>query len=100
MSCECDSFRGVPNCRCSLMNCVDLIECGLSLVSRVDVSRVCALNRVVCAVLLSVAQLCISVYLVFIFFYIKKIYFLYIFKYMYLYFLFSIYIDMHIVYDM
>ena len=24
--CECDSFRGVPNCRCSLMNCVGLIE--------------------------------------------------------------------------
>ena len=21
VSCECDSFRGVPNCRCSLMNC-------------------------------------------------------------------------------
>jgi len=23
---ECDSFRGVPNCRFSLMNCVGLIE--------------------------------------------------------------------------
>jgi len=38
---ECDSFRGVSNCRCSLMsndqaNCVGLIECGLSLVSRVN----------------------------------------------------------------
>ena len=61
--CECDSFRGVPNCRCSLMNCVGLVECGLSLVSRVDVIPECALSRVVCAVLSFVAQRCIFVYL-------------------------------------
>jgi len=61
--CECDSFRGVPNCRCSLMNCIGLIECGLLLVSRVDVSPACALSRVFCAVLSSVAQRCIIIYL-------------------------------------
>jgi len=54
VSCECDSFRGVPNCRGSLMNCVGLVECGLSLDSRVDVSRESALSRIVCAVLPSV----------------------------------------------
>ena len=54
LSCECDSFRGVPNCRGSLMNCVGLVECVLSLISRVDVSPECALRRVVRAVLPSV----------------------------------------------
>jgi len=54
LSCECDSFRGVPNCRGSLMNCVGLVECVLSLISRVDVSPECALSRIVCAVLQSV----------------------------------------------
>ena len=58
--CECDSFRGVPNCRCSLMNCVGLIECRPLLVSRVDVNPVCALSRDVFGVLSSVAQRCIS----------------------------------------
>jgi len=61
--CECGSFRGMPNCRGSLMNCVVLVECGLSFVSRVDVSPECALSRVVCAVLSFVAQRCIFVYL-------------------------------------
>jgi len=54
VSCECDSFRGVPNCCGSVTNCVGLVECGLSLVSRVDVSPECALRRVVRAVLPSV----------------------------------------------
>jgi len=62
VSCECDSFRGVPNCRGSLMNCVGWVECGLSLVSRVDVSPECALSRVGCAVLSFVAQRCFFVY--------------------------------------
>jgi len=63
VSCECDSFRGVPNCRGSLMNCVGLVKCGLSLVSRVNVSPECALSRVGCAVLLFVAQRRVFVYL-------------------------------------
>jgi len=63
VSCECDSFRGAPNCRGSLMNCVGLVECGLSLVNRVDVSPECALSRVGGAVLSFVAQRCIFVYL-------------------------------------
>ena len=57
--CECDSFRGVPNCRCSQINCIGLIESELLFVSRADVSPVCALSRVVCALLSSVAQRCI-----------------------------------------
>ena len=36
------------------MNCVGLVKCGLSLVSRVDVSPECALSGIVCAVLPSV----------------------------------------------
>ena len=40
------------------MNCVGLIECGLSLVGRVDVSPEGALSRVGCAVLSFVAQRC------------------------------------------
>jgi len=44
------------------MNCVGLIECGLSLVGRVDVSPEGALSRVGCAVLSFVAQRCIFVY--------------------------------------
>ena len=58
------------------MNCVGLIECGLLLGSRVDVSPVCALSRVVCAVLSSVAH--------------AEMYFC----------IFIVDIDMHIVYDM
>ena len=42
--CECDSFRGVANCRYSLMNCVGLIRfdrvCEQLLISLVDVSPV------------------------------------------------------------
>ena len=50
------SFRVVLNCRGSLMNCVGCVECGLSLVSRDDVSPEHALSRVGCAVLSFVAQ--------------------------------------------
>jgi len=41
-------------CRCSLMNCVGLFECGLSPVSRVEVSPEGSLSRVGCAMLSSV----------------------------------------------
>jgi len=61
--CECDSsvaYR-LPNCRGSLMNCVGWVECGLSLVSRDDVSPERVLSRVGCAMLSFVAQRCIFV---------------------------------------
>ena len=64
MSCGCDSIRGVPNCCGSLMNCVGWVECGLSLVSRDDVSPECALSRVVCAVLSSVHSDVFSIFIV------------------------------------
>jgi len=54
-------FVAYRNCRGSLMNCVGCVECGLSLVSRVNVSHECALSRIGCAVLSFVAQRCICV---------------------------------------
>jgi len=42
MFCECDSFCGVPNCRCSLMNCVGLIESVSCYLSVLSTSALCA----------------------------------------------------------
>jgi len=49
-------FVACRNCRGSLMNCVGCVECGLSIVSRDDISPEYALSRGCCAVLSFVAQ--------------------------------------------